>query len=164
MLVVSNTSPILNLALIGRLGLLRQQFQQVLIPDAVHEELRLDDPHPGNEAIRQALAAGWLRVGTLQNEHLKRVLEADLDTGEAAAIALAAELGAEWALLDEREGRLAAKRLGLPVTGVLGILLRAKISGSVPALRPEIEALRRDAGFRIREDLVQELLAEAGEE
>lgn len=56
MLVVSNTSPIMNLAVLGLLDLLRQQFREVIVPDAVIEELRLDTDFPGTENIRRALA------------------------------------------------------------------------------------------------------------
>ena len=55
-----------------------------------------------------------------------RLLAADLDPGEAEAIALVLELSADLILLDERDGRSVAERAGLRVTGVIGVLLRAK--------------------------------------
>ena len=60
MLVVSNTSPILNLAIIGLLDLLRIQFGSVLVPEAVLDELRIDEDLEGNDLIRKAIAAGRL--------------------------------------------------------------------------------------------------------
>ena len=66
-------------------------------------------------------------------------------------------------LIDERDGRILARDLGLPVTGVLGILLRAKTTGRIQAIKPEIDALRAKAGFFITASLEAGILAEAGE-
>ena len=164
MLVVSNASPILNLAIIGRLGLLRSQFGQVLIPPAVGAELRAEESLPGSDVVRQALADGWLRVVPLEDEPLVRALQVDLDQGEAEAIGLAVRVGAKCVLFDEREARQRAKDMGLTVTGLLGVLLRAKLHGAIPSLGEEVNALRSLAGFRIHDELVDTLLREAGEE
>jgi hypothetical protein len=67
MLTVSNTSPILNLAIIEHLNLLPQQFKEVWVPNGVLEELRLDEDLPGSSIIRQALADGWLKVKPIEN-------------------------------------------------------------------------------------------------
>ncbi|MCC5623660.1 DUF3368 domain-containing protein [Nostoc sp. CHAB 5715] len=81
-----------------------------------------------------------------------------MDRGEAEAIALAIEVKAEWTLLDEREGRKVAKSLGLKVTGILGILLRAKQLGEVESLQPVINELINKAGFRIAPELLAQIL------
>jgi uncharacterized protein len=65
--------------------------------------------------------------------------------------------------MDERDGRLMARQAGLHVTGVLGILMKAKLAGRIPSLQKEIEALRSQAHFFIKKDLELELLKEAGE-
>lgn len=156
--VVSNTSPLLNLAIIGQLPLLREQFGEVWIPVGVLEELRVEESLPGSAAVREALEKGWLRVEEVREQALARVLQRDLDRGEAEAIALAVQMQAEWTLLDEREGRRAAKSLGLKVVGVLGILLRARREGRLSSLRIAMEELRQRAGFRIRADLFSQLL------
>ena len=65
--------------------------------------------------------------------------------------------------MDERRGRLAATNLGVNVIGTLGVLLIAKRKGIIPALAPEIEALRTRVGFRISADLKTRVLQEAGE-
>jgi predicted nucleic acid-binding protein len=161
--VVSNTSPVLNLAIIGQLSLLREQFGEIWIPAAVWEELRVEENLPGSQAVREALAAGWLRVEEVKNQALAQVLQRDLDRGEAEAIALAVQVKADWALLDEREGRRVAKSLGLKVGGVLGILLRARREGKLSSLRTAMEALQQRAGFRISADLFAWFLEESGE-
>ena len=83
--------------------------------------------------------------------------------GEAEAIALAAELAADVLLMDEQEGRKLAEEAGLPVTGTLGVLLRAKQTGAIKAVKPEIQALRDRARFFVSAGLEARVLSDAGE-
>jgi predicted nucleic acid-binding protein len=163
MLVVSNTSPILNLAIIGQLSLLYEQFGEVWIPPAVLGELRVDEDLPGSQAVRGALEAGWLRVEEVNDQMLVQVLWRDLDEGEAEAIVSALQMKVRRVLLDEREGRRIAKLLGLNVTGVLGILLRARREGKLSSLRRAMEALQEQTGFHIGTELYTDMLSESGE-
>jgi hypothetical protein len=71
------------------------------------------------------------------------ILLAQLHRGEAEAISLAGHVPADILLIDEQDGRQFAPQMGLAVTGVLGVLLRAKRSGDIALLRTEIDALRR---------------------
>ena len=89
MLVVSNTSPILNLAIIDRLSLIREQFTTVIIPKGVLEELRVGENLPGSKKILEALDAKWLQVEEVQDSAMLRILKRELDSGEAEAITLA---------------------------------------------------------------------------
>lgn len=155
--VVSNTSPILNLAIVDQLELLRRQFGEILIPNAVLDELKVDEERPGSQAICEAIASGWIQVQEASKEPLVQLLKQTLDRGEAEAIALAIELKADWTLLDEREGRKVAKSLGLNVTG---ILLRAKQLGELESLQPVIDDLINKAGFRIAPELLAQILAQ----
>lgn len=161
--VVSNTSPLLNLAIVGHLSLLRQQFGEICIPPAVIEELRVEEDLPGSHAVREAIDAGWLGVEEVEDHALVKVLQRDLDRGEAEAIALALQMKAKRVLLDEREGRRVAKSLGLKVTGVLGILLRAKREGHVSSLQEAMGQLQEQAGFRIGRELFADVLRKGGE-
>ena len=161
--VVSNASPILNLAIIGRLSMLRQQFRQIQIPTAVLEELRVEETLPGSEAIREAVEARWIQIQEARNRPVVQLLREDLDRGEAEAIALALQLEADWTLLDEREGRRIAQELGLNVTGILGILLNSWRAGELSSVREAIDELRDRAAFRIRADLLARVLQESGE-
>ncbi|GAK53299.1 hypothetical protein U14_04564 [Candidatus Moduliflexus flocculans] len=164
MRVVSNTSPIWNLTSIQRLDLLREQFAAILIPPEVLSELRSGNSMLENAAIQEAIDAGWIEVLSLKTPELKQSLLLELDQGEAAAIALALEQRISKILIDETEGRIKAKALGLFPTGVLGILLRAKYEGRIESVRDEMQKLRHDAGFFIAEPLFQRILVEAGEE
>jgi predicted nucleic acid-binding protein len=120
--VISNTSPLLNLAIIDHLFLLPQQFGQVLIPQAVLAELKVDQDLPGSSVLRAALNEGWLIPQSVGNGALVSLLRQQLHQGESEAIALAIEVSAERILLDEKEARQSARALGLVITGILGIL------------------------------------------
>ena len=87
----------------------------------------------------------------------------ELDKGEAEAKALATEIQADVLLIDEREGRSLARQAGLPVRGVLGILIRAKAKAEIDSVRAEIEALRSRAGFFVAPSLEAEVLRNVGE-
>jgi len=160
---VSNTSPISNLAAIGRLDLLKLQFSEIWIPNAVGAELAAN-PHPeARAAIDAAIHEGWIRTEVPKSLVLLNVLLQSLHRGEAEAIALAVDLKADTVIIDEQEGRLLATQAGLSVTGVLGILLRAKLAGTIPAVRPEIHSLRAKARFFIAPALEVRVLSLAGE-
>lgn len=160
MLVVSNTSPILNLAIIGYLNLIKDQFAQVIVPPGVLAELKINEDRPGSLAMQAAIAEGWIQVQPLtQSQTIVQLLRQTLDQGESEAIALALEQQADWILLDERDGRKMAKSLGLNITGILGILLKAKHSGSLSLLKPALDDLTQIAGFRIAPTLMAQILA-----
>ena len=161
MIVVSNTSPLTSLAAIGQLDLLRRLYARLHIAQGVWEELNAGGRRwPGCD---QVAAADWVERHTVQNYALVTALQRDLDRGEAETIALALELGADLTLLDEKEGRHAARRLDLRVVGVVGVLLEAKANGTVSTIRPHLRALRQTAGFYLSEPLYQHALALAGE-
>lgn len=161
MIVVSNTSPLTNLAAIGLFQLLYELYGHIFIADGVWAELNAyDQPWPGSQDVA---AAKWIEKRTPQNQQTVIALRRDLDRGEAETIALALELGADLVLLDERDGRFAAQRFGLHVVGVLGILLEAKSKKHVNQIRPYLDALRQQAGFYISAKLYQHMLKLAGE-
>jgi len=151
MIVVSNTSPLTNLAAVGQFDLLRLLYQQIHIAEAVWSELHADGQRwPGAQEVAKA---GWIRRAHARNHSLVIALQRDLDRGEAETIALALEQRADLVLLDEREGRRAATRLGLKVTGVVGILLEAKVQGHLAAVQPLLYRLRTEAGFFVSDSL-----------
>lgn len=162
--VVTDTSPIMNLAIIGELSLLRDQFGEVLIPRAVLEELRVEENLPGSQSVRDALKAGWIRIEAVKQDPLVRAMERDLDKGEAEAIALAMQVNADWVLMDERDGRKAAKSMKLKMVGVLGILLKAQREGRLKSLKQAMDRLREKAGFYVRADLYSAIIGKGEEE
>lgn len=109
--IVSNASPLLNLAIVNHLSLMYEQFGEILIPQAVFEELRVEEGLPGSQSLREAIEKGWLEVKEVKDRIFVKALRADLDKGEAEAIALALQIKSEYVILDEREGRRVAKLL-----------------------------------------------------
>ena len=148
MKAVVDTSVLIALSNIGRLGLLRELFSNVLVPKAVAEEY--GEPLPS-----------WIEVLEVKHEHFTRVLLDHLHRGEAETIALAVESQGAVVALDDKKARRTAKRLGLRVIGTLGILILAKKKGLVNDLRKEIEKLLH-ASFRLSQDVIQEALKKAG--
>jgi predicted nucleic acid-binding protein len=94
---------------------------------------------------------------------LLRLLLLQLHRGEAEAIALATDINAEIVLIDAQEGRQLASKTGLAVTGVLGVLLRAKRAGEIAAIKPEIALLRHKYHFFVSPALEAKILSAAGE-
>lgn len=163
MVVVSDTSPVWNLASLDRLDLLHDQFVDVRIPKDVWQELKVGYEYPEMERINKALEKRWITVESLSQPHVCQSLMLDIDRGEAAAIALALELGVKRIVIDESDGRARARAMGLQPIGVLGILLRAKRQGKILSLSDEMFRLRHNAGFFIADSLFLQLQEEAGE-
>lgn len=161
MIVVSDASPLIALAAINRLELLRDLYTELVIPTAVYNEVTAIRPTaPGAYDVREAK---WIQVRPAGNRALVEALTLELDVGESEAIALAVELDADLLLMDERRGRMAATRLGRRVVGVLGLVIEAKAAGFLLAVRPILNALTTHAGFRISPVLLEKVLVSAGE-
>lgn len=160
MLAVSNTSPICNLAVIGRLDFLAERYGIVQIPPAVATELDALRHPSAARCIKSAISSGWLRVAVPSSVP---ALQFPLDPGETEAIALALLLKADVLLLDEKRGREAARHFGLVVAGALGELVHAKHAGWVPSVRDEIQRLRREAGFFVDPGVERFILSQVGE-
>lgn len=160
--VVSNTSPIINLAAIGQLDLLRELYRILVIPDAVYNEIVVrGHGQPGSNEVQRL---SWLARWPVSNQALvAQLMRSGLDVGEAEAIVLALETNAPLLLMDEKLGRAAAAGAGVRVIGLLGVLIEAKSRGHVAAIRPLLDALRAGPGFYIAPALYTQVLKQAGE-
>lgn len=158
MIVVSDTSPITNLIKIGRLELLRDLFGEMVVPPEVFEELCT---LPSQAIVLSK--AEWLRVEIPQNLLLLDQLLEQLDIGEAASIVLTLQLHADLLLMDERKGRRAASALGIKITGLLGIFLRAKEKGLIVSVKEVIDELVSQTNFRLSAQVQEEALRLSGE-
>lgn len=161
MIVVSNTSPIFYLSTIGQLDLLRQLYDEILIPTTVFNEIT--DVGNTDISARVVPKCSWIKTQSAADRALVRILSKELDPGEAEAIALAVELKADRLLIDERLGRSAALKLGLKITGVLGILVAAKRNNLIQEVKPLLDILINQVGFWIDEQLYTEVLQAVGE-
>lgn len=161
MSVVSNASPLINLARIGKLDLLRELYGAIIVPEAVWQEIVVAGAgQPGADEIK---AATWIKTQSATNRQLVRVLQQELDAGEAEAIVLALQVGAELLLMDERLGRESARHLELRCIGLIGSLIEAKRKKLIPAIKPYLDVLRDMAGFRISDALCVRVLRDEGE-
>jgi predicted nucleic acid-binding protein len=158
--VVADTSPLLNLALIDRVDLLEQQFSGITAPEQVWTEL--SEGEDGLDALRALRESGFLTVVPVERSDLFVEIVHELDLGETAAICYAVESDADLLLIDEREGRRVARRHGLSVTGVVGVLLREAKQGALD-IEAELDALR-EAGFWLSDDLRDDIIAAAADE
>jgi predicted nucleic acid-binding protein len=161
MIVVSNTSPIVNLAAVGRLELLRSLYGKVIIPQSVHDEIVIAGA--GQPGATEVEAFDWIETRQVADRALVDSLRLELDDDEAEAITLAVELKADLILLDERKGRVIAVRLGLRFIGLVGMLAEAKHNGLISAIRPIMNDLIGKAGFWIGQELYDRILQVAGE-
>ena len=146
---VANSSCIIALDGTGHLDILQQLYGTILVPDAVATECALQIPH-------------WILVRPIQNQAQARTLELELGPGEAEAIVLCSETSAVRIILDDKKARRIARQLGLPVTGTLAVLLRAKERAVIRAVGPVIDALRA-VNFHVSKELIEETLRRAGE-
>lgn len=164
MIVVSDTSAITSLAAVDHLFLLNELFGTVVIPEVVYDELF---GPPVSAGAEEATNYSWIQIKGVADSKVNRLLaislQDELDKGESEAILLALELKADLMLMDERLGRAAAKRVGLKVTGVVGVLLKAKEQGLINQVRPILDNLRTEAGFRIGQALYEQALRAAQE-
>jgi len=161
LIIVSNTSPLTNLAAIGQFDLIQSLFGRLHICHAVMAELSSGgQTWPG---ARETEQASWIEVHTVVDRHTVDALRLELDAGEAETIALALQLQADLVLIDEQAGRRAAQYLELNVMGVVGLLVRAKQRQLVPAVQPLLDGLRHQAGFYLSQPVFEHALELAGE-
>ena len=149
-LVISDASPLIALADIGELDLLLHLYQRIVITDIVQNEIQKDLPD-------------WIEVSTDYDQRQLQILSLELDEGEASAIALALENPHSRIILDERKGRSVAKRLGLKITGTLGIIIKAKNEGLIESGKIILDKLE-EHGFWLSSQLKKQLLDRLREE
>ena len=161
MIVVSDTSVLINLTWLDRLSLLHKLYGGLIIPPAVwHEVVERGAGKPGANEVK---AADWILVREVVNMTLVRALRLDLDAGEAEAIALALEVNSDFLLMDERLGRATAQHFGLRYIGLIGVLLMARQQKLITKIKPDLDRLRQAAGFYISDSLYERILKDAAE-
>lgn len=158
MVVISDTSVITNLIQLNHLMLLKDLFGNIIVPQKVFEEL---GKLPEQIEIIEKL--DWIEIKQISDrEHFDNLLKI-LDPGEAQAIVLALELKADALLIDEKKGRKIAQEYGITITGLLGVLIDAKSERLVHKVKPILDKLIFELGFRISPKLYQDILQKIGE-
>jgi len=161
MIVVSDTTPLIGLASIGRLELLRELFEEVYIPQAVFDET-VTHGREESKAKQEVSHANWIHVVKIKDRLAVNLLLDEMDLGEVETIVLASEMNADWVLMDEKKGRRKLAQLDIPKIGTLGILLKAKQLRLISLVKPEIEELQK-SGFSISSSVVEQVLEAARE-
>lgn len=147
--IISDTSCFIVLSNIGELELLRKVYGQVITTPEVMMEY--------GEAL-----PSWVEINAAGDRYAQQVLELQLDIGEASAIALAIEMSECTIILDDYKARKVAEKLGLTITGTIGVLVKAKLNGVIPSIMVYLDKIRK-TDFYISDELYAKALQEAGE-
>ncbi|MCB9088171.1 MAG: DUF3368 domain-containing protein [Calditrichae bacterium] len=146
--IISDSTCLIALDRIGQLTLLKQLFEQIYVPTAVHREF--------------GKKVNWIKVTSVHNPIAIKTLMIQIDAGESEVIALALEMQDCVAILDDKKARRIAQDIGLKITGTVGLLLKAKKDGLIDKIKPLLNQLN-DAGFHVGERLYQNALRLANE-
>jgi len=157
MKVVANTTPLISLASIGRLDLLRQLFGTIAIPYAVYREIKAKPSFGFNEVEQD-----WIEILPVNEKPFPSLLFQKLDLGEAETLLLAKEINADRVLVDEQMGYQVAKSIGLIPVRTLSLLLVAKQKGYIPNIKPLLQDMVLK-GRWYSQSVCHEILEKAGE-
>lgn len=147
--IISDTSCLILLDKIEELNLLNKLFGRVTITQEIAHEFKKELPE-------------WFIVEEPSNKTYQKILEASLDKGEASAIALAIEQTDCLLIIDDYKGRKYAEQLGIKITGTLGVIVDAKLSGHIESVKPLLEKIKK-TDFRLTEELEKRTLAKSNE-
>ena len=160
MSIVVNSTPLISLALLDQLDLLKMIFGEVIVPCAVYDEVVTRGAD--KTGYKNLSAVQWFCIEEVINQALKQSIMIELDEGEAEVICIAKEKGIKRVCIDEFAGRKYAKLLGLDVIGTLGVLLIAKEKGYIQKIKPCIDKLIAN-NRHIGASVYNEVLRKAGE-
>ncbi len=156
MKVVLDSSCIIILSQIGKIGILKMLFSEIFVPEAVSIEYLAKISVKEEE---REFAEAKIKVAEVSDSFAVIALQADLGKGESECIVLAAEMNADFVILDDKDARKMAEYLGLNVIGTLGILVMANKKGIIKNLKSVIDRMR-EKSFWIDERLYERILKE----
>lgn len=147
--IISDTSCFILLTNIGELDLLKKVYGQVVTTMEVAAEFGQVLPE-------------WVEITSANDKSRQQLLEMQIDKGEASAIALALEIADCTIILDDLKARRIAEKLGIEITGTIGIIIKAKLRGIISSIKPFLEKLK-STDFRFSDEVIKQSLKEAGE-
>lgn len=147
--IISDTSCFIILSKIGELTLLKSLFGQIITTPEIAREFGEDLPD-------------WVIIHQVKDPYRQQLLEMQIDKGESSAIALALELPNSTIILDDYKARKIAERLGIKITGTIGIIIKAKQIGIIPSIKPILNKIKT-TDFRLTPEIELFALKEAGE-
>lgn len=158
--VVVNTTPLIALSHVGQLNILKKLYGEVIVPEAVYRELSVKEESACKKAVESSL--DWIRVDEIKNQMAKTMYKTQLHDGEVEVMILAKEIAADVVIIDDANAKKHAKYLGLPVTGTLGVLVKAKQKGYIDELKPILQQMV-EKGIYISQSLIELCLKQVGE-
>ena len=158
--VVVNTTPLIALSHVGRLNILKELYGEIIIPEAVYKELSAKEDSICKNAVERS--RDWVRVDSIKNQMAKTMYKTQLHDGEVEVMILAKEIAADVVIIDDANDKKHAKYLELPVTGTLGVLIKARKEGYVDELKPILHRMVEE-GIYISQNLIELCLKQAGE-
>ncbi|KXH81973.1 DUF3368 domain-containing protein [Sporosarcina sp. HYO08] len=162
--IITNSTPVIGLSMIGKLSLLNELFDEVYVPEAVYNEIvnGRSNRKYGKEELKGLIEEGSFSLVQIKNKQLVDTLYGKLHEGELETIVGAKELGLQNVLLDEQAARSFAKTFLLRPIGTVGILLLAKKKGKVERIQPLLDELIAN-GIFLSKSLYKQVLFEAKE-
>lgn len=158
--VIVNTTPLIALCHVGQLDVLKKIYGEALIPPAVYQELSEKKESLCKKQVDNSL--NWIHVEKIENQMAKSMFKAQLHDGEVEVKILAKEKNADLVIIDDANAKKHAKYLKLPVTGTLGVLIKAKRQGYIRELKPIIQEMI-DKNIYISENLTKLCLEQVNE-
>lgn len=159
-IIVADAGPLIALAKLDQLELMRQLFTDIYVPEKVFSEVTLNSKHPESSVLANYLTNHVQLNPDLEND-FTQLLQHSLDDGEVQALALAKQLNS-GVLMDEQRGRKLATYHAIPVVGVLGVLMKSKQMGLITEISPMLEQLQHE-NYHLSASLVARVLAQSGE-
>jgi len=147
--VISDTSCLIILSNIQELDLLKRVYKNVITTPEIANEFG-------------ELLPSWVKIKSPVDVKQQHIFELQVDKGEASAIALALETPGSLLILDDLQARTFAEKLGIVITGTLGVIIKAKLNGIIPSVKPLLAKIKQ-TNFRISSALEEIVLKEAGE-
>lgn len=158
--VIVNSTPIILFSNINQLEILKQIYGEIVIPQAVYDEVTAK-PDSACQNLKNHL--NWIKIENINNPLQKKMYEAKLHDGEVEVMILAQEEPkADLVILDDNSAKKTAKFLNLPVTGSLGVLLKAKELKIIKEVKPYVDAIIAN-GFFVTQKIYEMVLEQADE-
>ena len=156
---IVNSTPLITLCKIDSLHLLKQRYEEIMIPEAVLSEVTAK-----NDSVRDMILANrdWIHIEPITNVVDKKMYRAKLHDGEVEVMILAQETKADLVVIDDGPARKTAEYLDLTLTGTIGILIKSKQAGDIPAVMPLVDAMLRQ-GIYLKPDLIEKVKRITGE-
>jgi len=147
--IISDTSCFIILTNVGELDLLQKVYGQIVTTPEIAAEF--GEPLPE-----------WVEIAEVKDKYRQTILELQIDKGESSAIALALETPDSVVILDDYKARKIAERLGVTLTGTIGVIIKAKLNGTISSIKPILEKIKQ-TDFRLSGEIETQALKEADE-